>query len=77
MNDVRSDLWPQEWDELMALMRRARYVRLEPLGERRLRELLAIRNPLAATMEWYDLVKFGLVVIGVHYIKERYGTVEA
>jgi hypothetical protein len=73
MADVRADLRPEEWAELYDLMRRGRYVRLDPLGERRLRELLSVRNPLAATMEWYDLVKFGLVAVGVHYARQRYG----
>jgi len=68
----KMELRPEEWQELVDLMQKARYVRPDPLRERRLRELLALRDREALEMAWHDLREFGLVVLGVHFIRKIY-----
>jgi hypothetical protein len=68
---TRMELHPAEWRELSSLLRDARYVPLPPLRERRLRELLCLRDRAAADMEWHDLKEFGLVVLGVHILRQK------
>jgi len=63
-----SYLSPDEWQELIWLMKDAQDRRLPPPEERRLREVLSLRDPLARDMPWDELVDFGLVVLGGYFM---------
>lgn len=63
---------PSEWRELILIMKDAQYVRPPPAQERRLRELLALRNVKASTMTWDDLLSFALVVVGGHFLAKAW-----
>ena len=61
-------LAPGEWQELTALLQDARYRRLPPDRERRLRELVAKRDGHAGDLAWEDLVKLGLIILGGYFL---------
>ena len=55
-----------EWREFIDIMMVAQYGRPPLAQERRLRELLAVRQPEATTMPWDLLVTLAMNVVG-HY----------
>jgi hypothetical protein len=61
-------LTPFEWQELASLMQGARYRHLPPEQERRLRELVAKRDGAASALDWDDLVKVGLIILGGYFL---------
>ena len=67
-----SNLAPVEWRELQVLMQQARYRRLAPGPELRLRELLGKRDARAPQMAWPDLVSFGMVVLGAYFMVKAF-----
>lgn len=57
-----------EWLELQGLLHRARAGGLDWTAEQRMRSLLSQQNPSAGTMNMEDLVKMGLVLVGLYFI---------
>lgn len=67
------NLRPEELARLRSLMARARFQRLSWTEEGELRHLISLQSTLTPSMPWDEVVRTGLLIVGLYAIAKDAG----